>query len=61
MNLKFSDVGESVQTLSIKPLVIIEFNMVHWFSIMEAQYDIVNIKTCTLQFYHLLATSPLQR
>ena len=56
MNLESSDVGESVQTISIKPHVLIESNVVAWFSIMEAPFNKTNKNAPTLQYYHVLAT-----
>lgn len=44
MNLASTEVSEPIQTISIKLPVFIESNVIAWFSIMEAQFNIMRIK-----------------
>ena len=46
---------ESVNKVSIKPPKLMESNVVAWLYIMEAQFNIAQIKSSSTKFYHVLA------
>lgn len=58
MNQATTEVSKSTQTVSIKPLVFIESNVIACFSMMEVQIDIIKIRTPIQQFHHMLAALP---
>lgn len=49
----------SIQTVTIKTTVFIASNVIAWFSIMETQFNITNMRQSRQKFYHTLAALPL--
>lgn len=49
----------SIQTVTIKTTVFIASNIIVWLSIMEAQFNITNMRQSRQKFYHTLAALPL--
>lgn len=47
-----------VQSIAMKTPAFIDSNVLAWFSIMEAQFSIMNIKQPRQKFYHILASLP---
>lgn len=58
MNQASTEVSETTQTVSIKPLIFIESNVIASFSVMEMQINIMRIRTPIQQFHHVLAALP---
>lgn len=48
-----------IQTVTIKTTVFIASNVIAWFSIMEAQFNITNMRQSRQKFYPTLAALPL--
>ena len=48
----------TVNKVAVKPPMFMESNVVAWFVIMDAQFNIAQITTSTTKFYHVLAALP---
>lgn len=58
INQASTEVGESIQTISIELPEFIKWKMISWFSLMEAKFNIIWVRTPTRQFYYVLAALP---
>lgn len=58
MEQTFTEQNQPVQAVTIKTPTFIEANVLAWFSIMEAQFSITNIRQSRQKFYHILASLP---
>lgn len=51
--------NQPIQAVAIKPPNFIESNVIAWFAIMEAQFNIANIRQTSQKFFNTLAALPV--